>query len=150
VGCRNLGRLPHLGFLIFFDKIFLVNLINHNIYGVEISAFLILKKKNWDFFENFSILEVEIGRNGPGILGANWLFIKIIQLFLEFLLGIKKILENRSDISMEIFISIGFSNSNRLSAGSPRWLFSTNVWSVYDWWPWCHDLDAFEKFTSDL
>jgi hypothetical protein len=31
--------LPHLGFLIFFDKIFLVNLINHNLYGVEISAF---------------------------------------------------------------------------------------------------------------
>jgi hypothetical protein len=25
-----------------------------------------------DFFENFSILEVEIGRNGPGILGVNW------------------------------------------------------------------------------
>jgi hypothetical protein len=24
----------------------------------------------WDFFENFSILEVEIGRNGPGILGV--------------------------------------------------------------------------------
>jgi hypothetical protein len=41
VGCRNLGRLPQLGFLIFFDKIFLVNLINHNLYGVEISAFFI-------------------------------------------------------------------------------------------------------------
>jgi hypothetical protein len=41
VGCRNLGMLPQLGFLIFFDKIFLVNLINHNLYGVEISAFLI-------------------------------------------------------------------------------------------------------------
>jgi hypothetical protein len=41
VGCMNLGRLPQLGFLIFFDKIFLVNLINHNLYGVEISAFLI-------------------------------------------------------------------------------------------------------------
>jgi hypothetical protein len=25
----------------------------------------------WDFFEIFSILEVEIGRNGPGILGVN-------------------------------------------------------------------------------
>jgi hypothetical protein len=25
-----------------------------------------------DFFENFSILEVEIGRNGPGILGVKW------------------------------------------------------------------------------
>jgi hypothetical protein len=25
----------------------------------------------WHFFENFSILEVEIGRNGPGILGVN-------------------------------------------------------------------------------
>jgi hypothetical protein len=23
-----------------------------------------------DFFDNFSILEVEIGRNGPGILGV--------------------------------------------------------------------------------
>jgi hypothetical protein len=23
-----------------------------------------------DFFENFNILEVEIGRNGPGILGV--------------------------------------------------------------------------------
>jgi hypothetical protein len=33
--------LPQLGFLIFFDKIFLVNLINHNLYGVEISAFFI-------------------------------------------------------------------------------------------------------------
>jgi hypothetical protein len=68
VGCRNLGRLPQLGFLIFSDKIFLINLINHNLYGVEISAFfylfLILG------FENFSILEVEIGRNGPGILGV--------------------------------------------------------------------------------
>jgi hypothetical protein len=38
VGCRNLGMLPQLGFLIFFDKTFLVNLINHNLYGVEISA----------------------------------------------------------------------------------------------------------------
>jgi hypothetical protein len=29
-------------------------------------------KKNFgDFFKNFSILEVEIGRNGPGILGVN-------------------------------------------------------------------------------
>jgi hypothetical protein len=43
-------------------------LINHNLYAVEISAFF-----NFfgDFFENFSILEVEIGRNGPGILGVN-------------------------------------------------------------------------------
>jgi hypothetical protein len=38
VGCRNLGRLPQLGFLIIFDKIFLVNLVNHNLFGVEISA----------------------------------------------------------------------------------------------------------------
>jgi hypothetical protein len=68
VGCRNLGRLPQLGFLIFFDKIFLVNLINHNLSGVEISAFL-----NFfgDFFEIISILEVEIGRNEPGILRVN-------------------------------------------------------------------------------
>jgi hypothetical protein len=28
-------------------------------------------KKFGDFFENFSILEVEIGGNGPGILGVN-------------------------------------------------------------------------------
>jgi hypothetical protein len=26
----------------------------------------------WDFFENFSILEVEIGRNKLGILGARY------------------------------------------------------------------------------
>jgi hypothetical protein len=70
VGCRNFGKLPQLGFLIFFDKIFLVNLINHNLYGVEISAFSILFYFFWDFFEIFSILEVEIGRNGPGILGV--------------------------------------------------------------------------------
>jgi hypothetical protein len=43
VGCKNLGRLPQLGFLVFFDKVFLVNPINHNLYGVEISAFFILK-----------------------------------------------------------------------------------------------------------
>jgi hypothetical protein len=43
VGCRNFGRLPQLGFLIFFDKIFLVNLINHNLYRVEISTFLYFK-----------------------------------------------------------------------------------------------------------
>jgi hypothetical protein len=24
----------------------------------------------WHFFENFNILEVEIGKNGPGILGV--------------------------------------------------------------------------------
>jgi hypothetical protein len=68
VGCRNLGRLPQLGFLIFFDKIFLVNLINHNLSGIEISAFF---NFFWDFFEIISILEVEIGRNGPRILGVN-------------------------------------------------------------------------------
>jgi hypothetical protein len=39
VGCKYLGKLPQLGFLIFFDKIFIVNLINHNLYRVEISAF---------------------------------------------------------------------------------------------------------------
>jgi hypothetical protein len=32
-----------------------------------------------DFFENFSILEVEIGRNGPGILGVKHL-IKIVDM----------------------------------------------------------------------
>jgi hypothetical protein len=71
VGRTNLGRLPQLGFLIFFDKIFLVNLINHKLYGVEISAFFNIFKFFWGLFENFSILEVEIGRNGPGILGVN-------------------------------------------------------------------------------
>jgi hypothetical protein len=76
VGCRNLGRLPQLGFLIFFDKTFLVNLINHNLYGVE--NFSILNFLG-DFFENFSILEVEIGRNGLGILGVKNL--EVLQTF---------------------------------------------------------------------
>jgi hypothetical protein len=67
VGCIYLGMLPQLGFLIFFDKIFLVNLINHNLSGVEISAFFNFLG---DFFEKISILEVEIGRNELGILGA--------------------------------------------------------------------------------
>jgi hypothetical protein len=71
VGCRNLARLPQLGFLIFFDKIFLVNLINHNLYGVEISAFFYFFIFLRDFFGNFSILEVEIGKNRNGILGVN-------------------------------------------------------------------------------
>jgi hypothetical protein len=67
VGCRCLGRLPQLGFLIIFDKIFLVNLINHNLSRVEIFLFSYF----WgDFFETINILEVEIGRNGPGILGV--------------------------------------------------------------------------------
>jgi hypothetical protein len=68
VGCRYLGKLPQLGFLIFFDKIFIVNMINHNLSGVEISTFF-----NFfgDFFEKISILVIEIGRNGPGILGVN-------------------------------------------------------------------------------
>jgi hypothetical protein len=61
VGCRNLGKLPQLGILIFFDKFFLVNLINHNLYGVEISAVFYVLYFLGDFFENFSILEVEIG-----------------------------------------------------------------------------------------
>jgi hypothetical protein len=69
VGCRYLGRLPHLGFLIFFDKIFIVNLINHNLSRVEISAFFYFLG---DFFEKISILEVEIGINGPRILGVNY------------------------------------------------------------------------------
>jgi hypothetical protein len=67
--------LPQLGFLIFFDKIFLVNLINHNLYGVEISAFLNFLNFFGDFFENFIILEVEIGKNGPGILGVKYIII---------------------------------------------------------------------------
>ena len=69
MGCKNLGRLPQLGFLIFFDKIFFVNLINHNLYGIDTSAFK-KNKKFGDFFKNFSILEVEIGANRPGILGV--------------------------------------------------------------------------------
>jgi hypothetical protein len=71
VGCRNLGRLSQLGFLIFFDKIFLVNLINHNLFGVKISTFLHFFIFLGDFFEKISILEVEIGINGPRILGVN-------------------------------------------------------------------------------
>jgi hypothetical protein len=47
-----------------------VNLINHNLYRVGISAFFYFFYFFGDFFENFSILEVEIGRNGPGILGV--------------------------------------------------------------------------------
>jgi hypothetical protein len=35
----------------------------------------------WDFFENFSILEVEIGRNGLGILGVKVVFLKIVRLW---------------------------------------------------------------------
>jgi hypothetical protein len=74
-----------------------VNLINHNLYGVEISAF-----KNiiffWDFFENFSILEVEIGRNGPGILGVKGMCYSKKTFFITYLIDhfthtiIKKIL----------------------------------------------------------
>ena len=43
-------------------------MINHNLSRVEILAF---KKKIGDFFETINILEVEIGRNGLGILGVN-------------------------------------------------------------------------------
>jgi hypothetical protein len=83
VGCRNLGRLPQLGFLIFFDKMLLVNLINHNLYGIEISAFLIFLIFFGDFFQNFIILEVEIGRNGPGILGVKYCN-KLIRFIMNF------------------------------------------------------------------
>jgi hypothetical protein len=38
--------------------------------GLKFQHFLFLKFF-WDFFENFSILEVEIGRIRPGILGVN-------------------------------------------------------------------------------
>jgi hypothetical protein len=52
-------------------RFFLVNLINHNLSGFEISAFF-----NFfgDFFEIINILEVEIGRSGPGILGVKFIF----------------------------------------------------------------------------
>jgi hypothetical protein len=70
VACKYLGRLPQLRFLIFFDKIFLVNLINHNLSGVEISAFYFILYFFGDYFKIISILEVEIGRNGLGILGV--------------------------------------------------------------------------------
>jgi hypothetical protein len=53
-----------------FDKIFLVNLINRNLYGVEISAFFNFLIFLGIFFEIFNILEVEIGRKGLGILGV--------------------------------------------------------------------------------
>jgi hypothetical protein len=62
--------LPQLGIFIFFNKIFIVNLINHNLSGIEISAFSYFFIFLGDFFEIISILEVEIGRNGPGILGV--------------------------------------------------------------------------------
>ena len=72
MGYRNFGKLPRLGFLIFFEKIFLVNTIKHNLYGVEISASKKNKNKNMDFFEIFNILGVKIGKNGPRILGVKW------------------------------------------------------------------------------
>jgi hypothetical protein len=43
-----------------------VNLINRNLYGVEINFLIFLGI----FFEIFNILEVEIGRKGLGILGV--------------------------------------------------------------------------------
>jgi hypothetical protein len=45
-------------------------LINHNLYGVENFSIFIFYFFWGDFFEKSSILEVEIGRNGPRILGA--------------------------------------------------------------------------------
>jgi hypothetical protein len=36
---QELRQFTTIRILIFFDKIFLANLINHNLYGVEISAF---------------------------------------------------------------------------------------------------------------
>jgi hypothetical protein len=45
-------------------------LINHDLSRVEISAFSYFKIFLGDFFEIISILEVEIGKNGPGILGV--------------------------------------------------------------------------------
>jgi hypothetical protein len=40
----------------------------------------------WHFFENFSILEVEIGRNGPGILGVKhgYLLIELVAIHTTF------------------------------------------------------------------
>jgi hypothetical protein len=49
----------------------IVNLINHNLSGVKISTFFNFFNFFEDFFEKISILEVEIGRNGPRILGVN-------------------------------------------------------------------------------
>jgi hypothetical protein len=39
--------------------------------GLKLSAFFYFFNFFGDFFEKISILEVEIGRNGPGILGVN-------------------------------------------------------------------------------
>ena len=63
MGCRYLGRLPQLGFFIFFDKIFIVDLINHNLSRVENFSIFEFFYFLGDFFEKISILEVEIGRN---------------------------------------------------------------------------------------
>jgi hypothetical protein len=38
----------------------------------------------------------------------NRLFIETVRLFLKFILGIENFLENRLDISLKFFISIGF------------------------------------------
>ena len=64
-----------------------MNLINHNLYGVEISAFFNFSIFSGDFFENFSILEVEIGRDGPGILAVKLLLAinhSILSIFQKF------------------------------------------------------------------
>jgi hypothetical protein len=39
----------------------------------------------------------------------NRLFIEIVRLFLKFILGIENFLENKADISLKFFISIGSS-----------------------------------------
>jgi hypothetical protein len=50
----------------------------------------------------------------PNFSIIDWLFIEIIRLFLEFLLGINFFLENRLDISMKFLFQLAFSNSNSL------------------------------------
>jgi hypothetical protein len=60
VGCRYLGKLPQLGFLIIFDKIFSVNLINHNLSGDEISA------------SSYILIFWGIFRNNQHFRSGNW------------------------------------------------------------------------------
>jgi hypothetical protein len=56
--------------MFYFIKIFIVNLINHNLSGVENFYISFSFSFFWGFFEKISILEVEIGRNMLGILGV--------------------------------------------------------------------------------
>jgi hypothetical protein len=58
--------LPQLQFLIFFVALFLESPINHNVAGLKDFLFFIFL----GIFLKINILEVEIGKNRPGILGV--------------------------------------------------------------------------------